>query len=57
VFYCAEPREATSAQIASLLMTRAFKNVHPLSGGLEGWREAGFVVEPSGACLGASHRA
>jgi len=38
-------REATSAQIASLLMSRGFKNVHPLSGGLEGWRQAGFVVE------------
>ena len=23
-----------------------FHNVHPLSGGLEGWRQAGFVVEP-----------
>ena len=24
----------------------AHKNVHPLSGGLEGWRRAGFPVEP-----------
>jgi membrane protein DedA with SNARE-associated domain/rhodanese-related sulfurtransferase len=43
VFYCAEPREATSAWIA---LRRGFKNTHPLSGGLEGWREAGFPVEP-----------
>jgi membrane protein DedA with SNARE-associated domain/rhodanese-related sulfurtransferase len=43
VFYCAEPREATSAWIALRL---GFKNTHPLSGGLEGWREAGFPVEP-----------
>jgi len=53
VFYCAEPREATSAQIASLLMSRGFKNVHPLSGGLEGWRQAGFVVEPLGGLPGS----
>ena len=43
VFYCAEPREATSAWLALRL---GFKNVHPLSGGLEGWRQAGFIVEP-----------
>jgi membrane protein DedA with SNARE-associated domain/rhodanese-related sulfurtransferase len=43
VFYCAEPREATSAWIALRL---GFKNTHPLSGGLEGWREAGFAIEP-----------
>ena len=43
VFYCAEPREATSAWIALRL---GFKNTHPLRGGLEGWREAGFPVEP-----------
>jgi membrane protein DedA with SNARE-associated domain/rhodanese-related sulfurtransferase len=43
VFYCAEPQEATSAWIALRL---GFKNTHPLSGGLEGWREAGFPVEP-----------
>ena len=43
VFYCAEPREATSAWIALRL---GFKNTHPLSGGLEGWREAGFPIEP-----------
>ena len=53
VFYCAEPREATSAQIASLLMSHGFKNVHPLSGGLEGWRQAGFVVEPLGGLPGS----
>jgi len=46
VFYCAEPREATSAPMALLLNSQGYKNVHLLSGGLEGWREAGFVVEP-----------
>src|SRR5262245_11133219 len=33
VFYCAEPREATSARMALLLDHRGYKNVHPLSGG------------------------
>jgi membrane protein DedA with SNARE-associated domain/rhodanese-related sulfurtransferase len=46
VFYCAEPREATSARMALLLTSHGYKNVHPLNGGLEGWRQAGFVVEP-----------
>jgi membrane protein DedA with SNARE-associated domain/rhodanese-related sulfurtransferase len=46
VFYCAEPREATSARMALRLASHGFKNVHPLSGGFEAWRQAGFVVEP-----------
>ena len=46
VFYCAEPKEATSARRALLLARHGYKNVHPLSGGFEGWREAGFDVEP-----------
>jgi len=46
VFYCAEPREATSARRALLLARHGYTNVHPLSGGLAGWREAGFDVEP-----------
>jgi rhodanese-related sulfurtransferase len=32
--------------MALLLNSHGYKNVHPLTGGLEGWREAGFVVEP-----------
>src|SRR4029453_8601630 len=35
VFYCAEPREATSARIAGILSHHGYKNVHPLRGGLE----------------------
>jgi len=46
VFYCAEPREGTSARMALRLSSRGYKNLHPLSGGLEGWRRAGFAVEP-----------
>ena len=46
VFYCAEPKEATSARRALLLARHGYKNVHPLKGGLDGWRQAGFAVEP-----------
>ena len=46
VFYCAEPKEATSARMALWASTHGYKNLHPLSGGLEGWRRAGFAVEP-----------
>jgi membrane protein DedA with SNARE-associated domain/rhodanese-related sulfurtransferase len=46
VFYCAEPQEATSARRALLLARHGYTNVHPLKGGLEGWRQAGFAVEP-----------
>jgi len=55
VFYCAEPREATSAQVALRAAAIGFHNVHPLSGGLEAWRQAGFPVEriePPGPGLG-----
>src|SRR5207247_6695987 len=46
VFYCAEPREATSARMALMLSSHGYKDLHPLSGGLEGWCRAGFAVEP-----------
>jgi membrane protein DedA with SNARE-associated domain/rhodanese-related sulfurtransferase len=46
VFYCEEPREATSARTALRLSSQGFKGIHPLSGGLEGWRQAGFAVAP-----------
>ena len=46
VFYCAEPREATSARRALLLARHGYRNVHPLKGGLDGWRQAGYGVEP-----------
>src|SRR5262245_4317487 len=46
VFYCAEPREATSARMARWASSHGWKNLHPLSGGVDGWRRAGFAVEP-----------
>ncbi|HXJ77737.1 MAG TPA: rhodanese-like domain-containing protein [Candidatus Methylomirabilis sp.] len=45
VFYCAEPSEATSARMALRGAAIGFHNVHPLSGGLEAWHQAGFPVE------------
>jgi rhodanese-related sulfurtransferase len=45
VSYCAEPGEGTTARMA-LRAAIAFNHVHPLSGGLEGRRQAGFPVEP-----------
>jgi len=46
VFYCTEPREATSARMALWASSHGWKKLHPLSGGLDGWRRAGFAVEP-----------
>jgi membrane protein DedA with SNARE-associated domain/rhodanese-related sulfurtransferase len=46
VFYCEEPREATSARVALRLNAHGYTKVHPLSGGFEGWRAAGFPVTP-----------
>ena len=46
VFYCEEPREATSALTALRLSSHGYKGIHPLRGGLEGWRQAGFAVAP-----------
>jgi membrane protein DedA with SNARE-associated domain/rhodanese-related sulfurtransferase len=46
VFYCAEPKEATSARVALRASTIGFKYVRPLSGGLQAWHEAGLPVEP-----------
>jgi len=57
VFYCAEPKEATSARVAIRAAAIGFHNVHPLSGGLEAWRQAGFPVErvePPTAELGSA---
>jgi len=54
VFYCAEPGEATSARTAGLLNRNGYRNVRPLSGGLEAWRHAGFPVEPIRSDLGGT---
>ncbi|MBN9417266.1 hypothetical protein ABS71_05890 [bacterium SCN 62-11] len=42
VVYCSCPNEATAANVAMLLQKKGIHQVHPLLGGLDGWREAGF---------------
>lgn len=49
VLYCTCPDEATSALVARQLHRRGIVRVRPLAGGLDGWRAAGFPVEPMGA--------
>jgi rhodanese-related sulfurtransferase len=45
ITYCTCPHEASSARVALSLMIHDWKNVHPLYGGFEAWRQAGSPVE------------
>jgi membrane protein DedA with SNARE-associated domain/rhodanese-related sulfurtransferase len=45
VLYCSCPSEITSARVARLLMSKGIKHVHPLAGGLQGWRARGYPVD------------
>jgi len=44
VLYCSCPNEITSARVALLLEQKGITHVHPLAGGLQGWRDRGFPV-------------
>ena len=44
VLYCSCPSEITSARVARLLMSKGIKHVHPLAGGLQGWRARGYPL-------------
>jgi membrane protein DedA with SNARE-associated domain/rhodanese-related sulfurtransferase len=44
VLYCSCPNEITSARVALLLEQKGITHVHPLAGGLQGWRNQGFPV-------------
>jgi rhodanese-related sulfurtransferase len=46
VSYCTSRHEECSARVARELTRRGFLNTHPLIGGLEAWRKAGYPVEP-----------
>jgi rhodanese-related sulfurtransferase len=46
VTYCTCAHEASAAKVAELLMARGYKDVHPLHGGFDAWREAGGPLEP-----------
>ncbi|WP_109123849.1 DedA family protein/thiosulfate sulfurtransferase GlpE [Dyella sp. C11] len=44
VIYCTCPNEASAAVVAKALMTRGYKRVRPLLGGLDAWDAAGYPV-------------
>ncbi len=46
VVYCSCPNDVTALRVAGYLRRKGFK-AHVLSGGLDAWKEAGFVLEPS----------
>ena len=49
VLYCTCPSEETSAKVALELRRLGVRRVRPLRGGLQGWREAGYALEPAQA--------
>ncbi|WP_153102346.1 DedA family protein/thiosulfate sulfurtransferase GlpE [Paraburkholderia hayleyella] len=46
VIYCACPNEVSAAWMAKQLSDAGFRNVLPLRGGLETWRDAGRPLDP-----------
>jgi membrane protein DedA with SNARE-associated domain/rhodanese-related sulfurtransferase len=54
IVYCSCPNEASAARVALLLQRSGFKNVRPLLGGIDAWREQNYpvvvtgIVEPGG---------
>jgi membrane protein DedA with SNARE-associated domain/rhodanese-related sulfurtransferase len=46
VLYCTCPSEETSAKVALELRRMGVKRVRPLRGGLQGWKDAGYRLEP-----------
>lgn len=49
VIYCTCPNEASAALVAKALMSRGYKRVRPLLGGLDAWDEAGYPVNRAAA--------
>lgn len=49
VLYCTCPSEETSAKVALELRRLGVRRVRPLRGGLQGWRDAGYALEPAQA--------
>lgn len=45
VFYCACPNEASAKRATQILLSRGYRDVRPLIGGLDGWIAAGHRVE------------
>lgn len=46
VLYCTCPSEETSAKVALELRKLGVRRVRPLRGGLQGWKDAGYTLEP-----------
>jgi membrane protein DedA with SNARE-associated domain/rhodanese-related sulfurtransferase len=44
VVYCSCPNEETAARVALLLQRSGFKNVRPLLGGIDAWREQNYPL-------------
>ena len=49
ILYCTCPSEETSAKVALELRRLGVRRVRPLRGGLQGWKDAGYVLEPAEA--------
>ncbi|MDR4460183.1 MAG: DedA family protein/thiosulfate sulfurtransferase GlpE [Nitrospirales bacterium] len=45
ILFCACPNEATAARMALLLRRNGIRNVRPLAGGIDAWRERNFPLE------------
>ena len=54
VIYCTCPNEASAALVAKALMSRGYKRVRPLLGGLDAWDEAGYPINRAPAANDAS---
>jgi membrane protein DedA with SNARE-associated domain/rhodanese-related sulfurtransferase len=46
IVYCTCPSEETSAKVAMELRRMGIRRVRPLRGGLQGWKDAGYPLEP-----------
>jgi hydroxyacylglutathione hydrolase len=45
VTYCESPDQANSKNLAKVLMSYGWENIHPLQNGFEAWVKAGYEVE------------
>jgi membrane protein DedA with SNARE-associated domain/rhodanese-related sulfurtransferase len=54
IVYCSCPNEASAARVALLLQRNGFKNVRPLLGGIDAWREQNYPTVAREALIGAN---
>lgn len=47
VVYCSCPNEATAARVALLLRRKGFRQIRPLLGGINAWRENKYPLQPN----------